>query len=337
MRNSIFVRAAGALAAFAAIGLLATHGVVAPALAGPPPKLEFGIGVGFALRAFTFTPAEPKPYICNIAPSISGFSTHMHPGNFAIIQSANGHFIGTEDANQQIGGFSDSFATVADLKAALADPGGWTISITDGETGVQYTFAMSVDASSLTADYLRPIIFTNLMPGDSIGRNPTFTWTQAPTSNPDAQPDLVFNQLYSDDFANIYNAPPVGINDTSWTPDGPLAYNTYTVFVSKLKSSPNQSLVAATLDPTFPPGATGYLTPFVTTGAISYVPQLKVLCLGDLTGDAQRNTADLTRFLGQFGRTCAEITGTCADFNNDGVVNTADLTFFLGRFGSSCV
>jgi len=56
-------------------------------------------------------------------------------------------------------------------------------------------------------------------------------------------------------------------------------------------------------------------------------------CEGDLNNDGQRNTADLTLFLGQFGASGAGLPG---DLNNDGMVNTADLTLFLGRFGTPC-
>lgn len=57
-------------------------------------------------------------------------------------------------------------------------------------------------------------------------------------------------------------------------------------------------------------------------------------CFGDLDGNNLVNTADLTRFLGNFG---LEV-GDCAlaDLNGDGVVNTIDLVMFLGKFGSAC-
>lgn len=61
-------------------------------------------------------------------------------------------------------------------------------------------------------------------------------------------------------------------------------------------------------------------------------------CVGDLNGDLLVNVADLTIFLGQFGKTCAQVApAQCADFNNDNLVNVNDLTVFLGRFGSSCL
>ncbi len=60
-------------------------------------------------------------------------------------------------------------------------------------------------------------------------------------------------------------------------------------------------------------------------------------CVGDLNGDLLVNVADLTIFLGQFGKTCAQVApAQCADFNNDNLINVNDLTVFLGRFGSNC-
>ncbi|MBN8645250.1 MAG: hypothetical protein J0L61_08440 [Planctomycetes bacterium] len=59
-------------------------------------------------------------------------------------------------------------------------------------------------------------------------------------------------------------------------------------------------------------------------------------CPADLNSDGVVSTPDLTRFLGQFGITCAQVTGRCADFSGDGLINTGDLVFFLGRFGEAC-
>lgn len=57
-----------------------------------------------------------------------------------------------------------------------------------------------------------------------------------------------------------------------------------------------------------------------------------IALVGDLNGDGSVDTADLTRFLGQFGQTGAFLS---ADLNCDGEVNTADLTRFLGQFGQT--
>lgn len=57
-------------------------------------------------------------------------------------------------------------------------------------------------------------------------------------------------------------------------------------------------------------------------------------CVGDLSGDLQANTTDLTGLLGQFGQSGSNL---CGDLNDDGTINTADLVLFLGRFGTGCV
>ncbi|MFM9957226.1 MAG: choice-of-anchor tandem repeat NxxGxxAF-containing protein [Phycisphaerales bacterium] len=57
-------------------------------------------------------------------------------------------------------------------------------------------------------------------------------------------------------------------------------------------------------------------------------------CLGDFNNDGQRNTLDLTMFLGKFGQ-IVPLWGI-GDMNGDGAVNTLDLTAFLGVFGVAC-
>jgi len=57
-------------------------------------------------------------------------------------------------------------------------------------------------------------------------------------------------------------------------------------------------------------------------------------CQGDLNGDGQRNTIDLTLLLGNFGLSVPP--GSLGDLNNDGQVNTVDLTLLLGSFGIPC-
>lgn len=70
---------------------------------------------------------------------------------------------------------------------------------------------------------------------------------------------------------------------------------------------------------------------FLDMGAYEYQG---ASCIADLDGNSIVNTADLARFLGNFGLEVGECAS--ADLNGDGVVNTADLVIFLGKFGSAC-
>jgi hypothetical protein len=89
-----------------------------------------------------------------------------------------------------------------------------------------------------------------------------------------------------------------------------------------------------TLNPGLASETAARATILVELGA--YTPPAPA-CIGDLNGDNLVNVGDLTIFLGQFGRTCAQIApAQCADFNSDNIVNVSDLTVFLGRFGQSC-
>lgn len=58
-------------------------------------------------------------------------------------------------------------------------------------------------------------------------------------------------------------------------------------------------------------------------------------CFFDLDGtDCAVTVSDLTIFLAQFGRTCAQVApARCADINGDAVVNLVDLTALLAQFG----
>ncbi len=57
-------------------------------------------------------------------------------------------------------------------------------------------------------------------------------------------------------------------------------------------------------------------------------------CTGDINNDGQRNTADLTILLGNFGSNVAP--NTNGDLDGNGFVNTSDLLVLLGVFGVPC-
>ncbi|MFM9957912.1 MAG: alpha/beta hydrolase fold domain-containing protein [Phycisphaerales bacterium] len=57
-------------------------------------------------------------------------------------------------------------------------------------------------------------------------------------------------------------------------------------------------------------------------------------CPGDWNGDRRVNTADISGFLGTFGRTV--VPGNPGDYDGSGAVNTQDLTILLSNFGAIC-
>ncbi|MFM9957428.1 MAG: hypothetical protein ACKVZJ_05100 [Phycisphaerales bacterium] len=82
----------------------------------------------------------------------------------------------------------------------------------------------------------------------------------------------------------------------------------------------------------FTPGVNNPTNCAGQVGSLNITPPA---CKGDLNNDGERNTADLTGFLGAFGLTAPPAPAN-ADFNDDGNINTADLTAFLGVFGIPC-
>jgi hypothetical protein len=59
-------------------------------------------------------------------------------------------------------------------------------------------------------------------------------------------------------------------------------------------------------------------------------------CLGDADGDLDRDFADITASLSNWGATYTPGSAGLGDSNNDGVVNFADLTQTLATFNQPC-
>ncbi len=79
----------------------------------------------------------------------------------------------------------------------------------------------------------------------------------------------------------------------------------------------------------------GRNNPTNCAGSVGSVTVPPPACKGDLNNDGQRNTSDLTLFLGAFGSTVPPASAN-GDFNNDGNIDTSDLVAFLGVFGVAC-
>lgn len=80
------------------------------------------------------------------------------------------------------------------------------------------------------------------------------------------------------------------------------------------------------------PGMLGAsFSPYADMGAYEFQGSS---CPGDVDGNGVINTADLTRFLANFGLAVELCSAT--DLNHDGVVNTNDLVLLLSKFGLVC-
>ncbi len=265
---------------------------------------------------------------------VQGFSDPEHSNNTARVSTLNNNHGGQTGQSS----FSANFDTVNDLRDSIDDADGWTVEITDGGTDTTYFYTFTLDAAELVADHVRRASIGVLQQGDTISLNPTFNFIVDQPEDPLIQHTLAYATLYGP--AGFYTNPTPSPVDTQWTPTGPIEPGTYTFAIQFQGDAPPTLLVPTTPQPQ---GFEPPLASFSWSSTYgSYVDVSNLIaaappaCPGDLTGDNAVNTADLTRFLGQFGQACSNVTPPCADFNNDGVVNTADLTFFLGRFGSSC-
>ncbi len=266
---------------------------------------------------------------------VSGFTDEMHPDNFGRVRDEAEQFIGS--TNQ--GSSSVVFSSVADLRDTLVSSAGWRVVIVDGATGLQYDYTFTLDATALVNDHMRALTFTNVAAGDTISTTPTFTWDIVPYENP-GNPATAFDI----GVGNLIGPTPIfdviPPASTSWTPPGPILPGPYQLAVQLQGTGDASFMVPTTPQPAgFEPPLSDF-TWSGTFGTYASVSNLNAAtppaCPGDLNNDAQRDTADLVRFLGQFGQTCGAVTPPCADFNNDGTVNTLDLTFFLARFGVPC-
>lgn len=317
--------------AMAGAVVLADVGAMARGVVGP----VFDVGVNF--NALVIRSGNGAPgYHLFPGITVSGFTDEFHPANQGTIQSNDTQFNGSIGQ----GSSSVSFASVADLRDALTNSTGWSIDITDGATGLQYTYTFTLDATTLVNDHMRPMQFTNVSQGGTISTSPTFTWSFFPEENP-GDPltafDLAVGQL-SGPVSTFVGLP---VPSTAWTPAGPIPTGLYEVVVQFQGTGDAAFMVPSTPMPAGAEPLLNNFTWFSNFGTYVSVSNLNAVppppaCPGDLNNDGQRDTVDLVRFLGQFSLSCPQVTGVCADFNNDNVVNTSDLVFFLARFGVPC-
>lgn len=320
------------VAAFVAI-----VGVASAAFAGgPPPGPEFEVNIRFQAGAIKYSPGFNTPYLTYPSLSVSGFTDEGNAANSARVFSLNDAFEGDDDGNST----STFFAGVQNLKNALSDDDGWMLEITDGATSAVYSYFFTVNADNLLSDYIRPITFTNVSPGDMISANPTFNWSQANTAIPQAMYNGVSIDISNSNFSIIYNTPSITDNDRQWTPDGPLVPEVYNLTIGKFNNATAQDLITASIPQPADQG-TPELSFFSTNNSsfsIAQVRNLRVVpppCPGDANGNGTVDFVDVISVLANFGTSYAPGTGL-GDSNRDGVVNFLDIINTLANFNATC-
>lgn len=87
-------------------------------------------------------------------------------------------------------------------------------------------------------------------------------------------------------------------------------------------------------DPDTPDGGGGVIA-IVDMGAYEFGDAGRGYCVGDLTGDGERDFDDLAVLIGHYGIT--EGAQPCeGDIDNDGDIDLADLAWLLGVYGETC-
>ncbi len=140
------------------------------------------------------------------------------------------------------GGLSTSSASALDLSSLLNANSPWTLTLFDAQTGVTSRYGFTMSTPGFTADHLRPITL-DVLSGAVISSTPTFNFMQDAPVDPSNANTFAFAGIFGDLGSTVFS-PPLLVGDTSWTPDGPLPPDTYSLTVQKLIDNADQSLLS---------------------------------------------------------------------------------------------
>lgn len=277
-----------------------------------------------------FSPLDPALYIMGIGINATGFVDESNVDNYVRFESIPFNFSGDLYPARGTGSGttgSTAHSSPQDLIQVINGTSQWQLSLTDGTTGSTSVFNVNLNCLGFDDTFLRPTIL-DVAPNDSITLNPTFNFPRDPATVVDAEYTSAFAFLLGTQPANNYSSPAITPLDSSWTPDGPIAPDTYTVVIGAQNPEPTESYFQVG-QPTFVSGATAsatfssFTTTFGTYGQSGHLVA-QAYCPADFNEDGGIDGADVEAFFANW-----TIADPSADVNQDGGIDGADVEYYF--------
>lgn len=277
---------------------------------GQQTEYVINVNAGQGFKA-TLVWTEPQAAI-NSNPSI------VNNLDFEVVDAANNLYRGNvlSGSASTTGGTADNRNNTEMVILPTPAAGSYTLRIkgTGVNVGTQgYALVVTGDVSATPPPPPAPGTFRLTAPADGetgVSLTPTFTW------NTSSDADTYSLVVASDAGLTSVVHSAAGLVTTTYDMPASILANNTTYYWGVTASNVSGSTAS---------------TPTARSFVTFAVPPV---CVGDLDGDFDVDTADLTIFLGQFGTSVPA--GTGGDFDGNGQVDTPDLTTFLGAFGQPC-
>lgn len=145
------------------------------------------IDLHFGYQVLNFSGSGAPTNVLFMGLGTNAFSDPSSPANLVEVRApvSNGSSPFSASATSGGGGArSFGFDTPAALNDAINAPGDWTLTFHDGALDTTFAYVFTVTGSAITGDHLRPLAFTNTLPGSVIDVRPTIDWSLANAIDP---------------------------------------------------------------------------------------------------------------------------------------------------------
>jgi hypothetical protein len=297
---------------------------------GVPP--EYSVTYTPDLGVLRFAPEQEGVYVLFGGITATGFVDESNVDNRVELLAPDGSFgCDSFPGGGSGGAFSFGYADTAALSSQINSLGDWTLRLTDGTTGLVSEYYVTIGTPGVPADLLRPITH-DLATGASFGEFPTFNFSLSGTADPAFEYNSASAGLFG--LSNSYFTPAITPADTSWTPDGPIASDTYGLTTSMSNNIAPMSIMTVS-------GATGVGggEPSITfnygrLNAFTYAQVSDLVggsapCPADFNLDGGIDGADVEAFFEAW--VVADIS---ADTNQDGGVDGTDVEIFFNAWSN---